>query len=241
MYNEEDFYQETHLRKSSVGSLVGGLVLGSVGSITGLGPILGPIGSIAGWLIGRTKWRNDAGKELMGFVQDLAESISKGQSIKYPKRVRRVLDGCEVALQSRTMSDKEKEAVKKLSAATKALENEDLSPILDYINNTNFIKANVNSPLPIAPIPAMTKKAIENWTKAANECRDVFENKDAVTEYMLLDAVHNIQNAEMEAALDVLTAMGDMTSKARLITESYQDSEFLPEFDVFDDLMGLPY
>lgn len=155
----EDFFEEAHHRKSNVGALIGSL--------------FGPLGVIIGYTIGNSNWRSEAEYELAKFVKDLADSVEDRNKIFAAKRIDRVVQGCGMVLKKNNLSDEDTELVKKLMADTQALRDLDMSETQDVLNKM-FIGDVPEGMHLIHRIPAMTRKAITQWSETAKKYLDKF-------------------------------------------------------------------
>ncbi len=158
------FFAEAHHRKSNVGALIGSLFPG--------------IGSLVGWLVGRSIWRDHASEELAGFVEDLAKAVEKGQKLRAGNRIMRVIEGCKMCLRkSDSYSSDQITKIKNLMSATEALRTEGASIFDDWLDDS--LGSGINMPNLVHGFPKMAKSAISNWTKAAKECMSALSGKDS--------------------------------------------------------------
>ena len=189
--NNQQSYTEAHHRKTGIGLLLGSFFPG--------------IGQILGYEIGRHSWKEHAAEELVLFIHDLAEAIDRSNGFKIAKRIDRVSQACDICMNtSKSFTDEQLNAIKKLKVDTiglKEIDEDVWQHILhDFIIPKDMLQKGAS---PFTGYIKPVKKAIESWTKSAEECIELLTKNSAYQESISLGSDGNTDNANAEPSADV--------------------------------------
>lgn len=182
LMGESTVYTEARHRDSNVYALIGSAIFPS-------------FGSILGYEIGKSTWRDNATRELAGFIKDLAKAITENNGFKIAKRMQRVSQACDVCMNvSNRYSKEEIELIRDLKGDTLALKQIDESTWKYIVNNYIFPHDLAEKgALPVTGHVKPARKAVEAWSETANKVLEAFSNKDkhSLTESALYTEAHH--------------------------------------------------